>query len=160
VRLDEGPLFNQLEEIVVVRPDMKVPVFSLIDSYENGAVPGAAPIEGALELVAALSRGAKLALVTMQGRATCEALLGSSGMKERFAAVLTREDSLDREDQLLEAVRLTRGDARATLFIGDSANDAVCSRRAGVDFVMVGDRRAVDAPLRFTNLKDLGDALL
>lgn len=135
----EGPfLFDILAEIFSRTPDLRAPLFRVIDSHEMQAVPAAIPIPGALELVRRLSISAPLALVTMQGRKACDALLSRFALGGIFSPALTREDSIDRADQIEAAIGpMGFGPAKA-LFVGDRLNDVVCAKRAGVPVVIVG----------------------
>ena len=59
--------------------------------------------------------------------------------------MITREDSLDRADQIRLALNRLGAKPAKTLFTGDRLNDVICGRKAGVDVALVG-RRRVDDP--------------
>ena len=61
------------------------------------------------------------ALVTMQGKALVQAILDPLGLCFEFA--LTREDSLDRREQLRKAIRKLKVNSGDVLFIGNTEGD-------------------------------------
>lgn len=61
------------------------------------------------------------ALVTMQGKALVKAILDPLGLSFRF--MLTREDSLDRVEQLQKAIQKLRVYSGDVLFIGNTEGD-------------------------------------
>lgn len=148
--LDAVPLFKKVEQLSSVRPSLKAPLFAMLDSHELKAVAGAVPLEGAAELLSSLSKVAKLGLVTMQGTAACDRILGRHRLGELFDAMVTREDSLDRAVQLWVALKSLGAAPGETLFMGDRLNDIICGRRAGVDVVLVGKEAFGDVRPDFT----------
>ena len=139
-RLDRRHLFVQIREIVARRPDLRSPLFTSIDSFEMKAAPGAKPLEGAIDLIATLAGGSKLALVTMQGNQVCRELSRAYGLEKYFGAFVTRENSLDRGEQILMAIRAVNSSTQITLFIGDTANDVSSARRVKIDVAIMGGR--------------------
>jgi len=131
------PLFQKVEQLVSIHPSMRETLFAMLDQHELKAVVGASPLTGAVELLSHLSKDAKLGLVTMQGTAACDKVLGRHRLGELFDVLVTREDSLDRAVQLGIALRSLGSSPKETLFTGDRLNDIICGRRAGVDTVLV-----------------------
>jgi phosphoglycolate phosphatase len=136
------PLFGTLQKLLAQRPELRAQAFSAIDQFEIDAVKDAEPVSGSLDLLMRLSTRAALALVTMQGRKACDALVGKFSMQTLFRCCVTREDSLDRSEQIAIAMGRVGGSARRTLFVGDRLNDVVAARKAGVEVVVLG--RTVD----------------
>jgi phosphoglycolate phosphatase-like HAD superfamily hydrolase len=156
-KLGGASLFNQLSALIASNPEIRAPVFSVVDSFELQAEAQAQPKPGAIDFLASLAQRSKLALVTMQGRAICETLLARYKMERYFVSKLTREYSLDRSDQILEAIRSMGSTPRDTLFVGDLANDVVCARRSNVDVAIMG-KGATSGPTpdyRFTSFAEL-----
>jgi phosphoglycolate phosphatase-like HAD superfamily hydrolase len=77
-------------------------------------------------------------MVTMQGRSACDAVVGRFTPPGLFRRVVTREDSLDRAEQIGIAVRSLGSAPGRTLFVGDRLNDVVAARKAGVEVAVVG----------------------
>lgn len=158
---DGSPLFMRLQDLLSRRPELRKQVFELIDSHELRAVRDSKLMDGAAELLEGLSNR-KVALVTLQGRRACEAILRRHGLLGFFSACVTREDSLDRAEQILKAVSSIGGRAEETLFVGDRVNDVVSARRAGVRVALVG--RAISGEHRpdhsFSSVRALGSFLL
>lgn len=132
------PLFLKVEQLISVRPSIRETLFAMLDMHELKAAAAATPMGGALELLSHLSKLAKLGLVTMQGLAACDRILGRYHLGELFDVMATREDSLDRAVQLRIALQSLSSSPKDTLFAGDRLNDVVCGRRTGVDTALVG----------------------
>lgn len=76
-----------------------------------------------------------LALVTMQGRETVNIILAK--LKLKFKFVITREDSLDRTEQLEIAIKKLKVDSRKVLIVGDRESDVTAARKVGCQFLRV-----------------------
>jgi HAD superfamily hydrolase (TIGR01549 family) len=72
------------------------------------------------------------ALVTMQGRTLANNVLGKLGLV--FDVILTREDSLDRAEQLRIAAETLKTETAKVLFVGNTKNDATAARKTGCKF--------------------------
>ena len=79
--------------------------------------------------------GKPLALVTMQGKKVVGEILSS--LKLSFDVVLTREESLDRAEQIEVAVAKLGLKPKGILMIGDRENDKTSSEKIGCQFLMV-----------------------
>jgi phosphoglycolate phosphatase-like HAD superfamily hydrolase len=132
------PIFETINAIVRARPDLLGRVFSIVESYELKAVDGSKPIEGALDLLNLLSGSSRLALVTLQGRMACRRILMDNRVFDLFETMVTREDSLDRAEQLLLTIRRLKVPRQDLLFVGDRLNDVASAMRARVDVALVG----------------------
>jgi phosphoglycolate phosphatase-like HAD superfamily hydrolase len=139
-----NPFFLDLQKIVAKDPLLLGPMLRTIDDYETRAVPGARLEDGALDVLSALSRNAELSLVTMQGRAACDAILERLGIGRFFPSRFTREDSMDRTAQLRMALGSIGAREAEAVFVGDRINDLKAARAAGVRFVMI--RKRPDSP--------------
>ncbi len=160
-RLEEGPIFQRIEELLSVHPSIRQTVFNMIDAEEARALPGAAAVQGAVELVGLMEKSSPLGLVTMQGLAACDKVLGRFRLSDLFDAQVTREDSLDRAVQLRLALETLGAEPRETLFTGDRMNDVVCGKKAGVSTALVGKEAKGDVlpDFSFQTLSSLRDAL-
>jgi phosphoglycolate phosphatase-like HAD superfamily hydrolase len=132
------PIFETISAIVRARPDMIGQVFSLVESYELKAVGSSKPIAGALELLHLLSNYSRLALVTLQGKEAARRILMDNGVFGLFETVVTREDSLDRAEQLLLTIERLKVPRQDLLFVGDRLNDVASARRTQVGVALVG----------------------
>lgn len=99
------------------------------------------PLPGAFEAVRALRcAGVRTALVTNKIRPLTEAFLESRGVADAFDAVLTGSDveRLKPEpDMLLAALKALGIAPGEAVMVGDSGNDALAGRRAGVRVCLV-----------------------
>ena len=139
-----NPFFLDVQTLVARDPVLLAPMLSTIDRYEALAAPLARLEEGARDALSALSRKARLSLVTMQGRAACDAILDRLGLRAYFATRFTREDSMDRRAQLGAALESLGAAKDDSFFVGDRINDLDAARAVGVRFVMV--RKRPDSP--------------
>jgi phosphoglycolate phosphatase-like HAD superfamily hydrolase len=139
-----NPFFMDVQTIVAKDPMLSGPMMRTIDSYESRAVPDARLEAGAADVLAALSRKARLSLVTMQGRTACDEITGRLGIAGFFATRFTREDSMDRPTQLRMALESLGARESESFFVGDRINDLRAARAVGVRFVMI--RKRADNP--------------
>ena len=75
------------------------------------------------------------ALVTMQGKAFVNRLAPPLGLSFNF--IVTREDSLDRKEQLQIALKKLQATANETLFVGNTNGDEEAARKVGCQFTRV-----------------------
>lgn len=143
-QIGETPLFLKLNEVTSSRPGLREKVFQIIESYELRAVESAKPMPGASELLYSIFEMAKLALVTLQGRRVTDDILRRHKLAELFEVVVTREESMDRVEQIQLAMKELGAKPAEVLFAGDRLNDVISARRAGVDVVLVGRSQATD----------------
>jgi len=139
-----NPFFLDLQSVIAKDPLLLGPMMRIIDDYEALAAPRAKLEEGALDALSALSHRAKLSLVTMQGKAACEKILGGLKIGSFFASSFTREDSMDRTSQLRMALASLGAREEEAFFVGDRINDLNAARAAGLKFVMI--RKRPDSP--------------
>ena len=75
------------------------------------------------------------ALVTLQGRALVETILKELDLT--FTFTITRDDSLDRVEQLKIAVNKLKTEFQNVLFVGNSENDFSAAKEVGCQFSRV-----------------------
>ena len=138
------PLFLKLGEVIASRPSLRETMFSVIESYELRATEAAKPTQGASELLYSLFEVAKLALVTLQGKRVTDDILRRHKLADLFEVEVTREDSIDRAEQILLAMNRLGAKPAEVLFTGDRLNDVVSARRIGVDVALVGRPQTTD----------------
>jgi len=80
-------------------------------------------------------KGLKKALVTLQGRKTVDRILPRIPFK--FDLVVTRENSLDRLEQIRHVIEAFRVCPEKVLVVGDRLNDKICAEKAGCRFMKV-----------------------
>ncbi len=156
----EKSVFVFIQGMAMRRPDSLDKIFKIIDVYEEQAVPFSRPMPGAIGLLKSLE-GARLALVTLQGRKACHRILAEHDLKDLFEVIITREDSIDRAGQLTMALGRAGFDLADTLFVGDRINDVVGARRAGVSVALVGRKSPIDVvpDFSFRRLSDFAKSV-
>jgi HAD superfamily hydrolase (TIGR01549 family) len=153
-------VFQTLTWLATEKPEMKPTLFSILDEYEIRAAPDATLYEGSREVLREVSEGGRIGLVTMQGRKVCEMLLQRFDLTNYFQGVLTREDSLDRGEQLEMALRSLAVPKERVVFVGDRLNDLNSARRVGVSFVFIRSREeGTGAEVVFHDMKSFMSAL-
>ncbi len=130
-------IFATLGEVIAKNPRLARPAFAVLDEFEAAAAPSARLYEGSVALLASLSESAKVSLVTMQGRTTCSQILERFGLKQYFLKYFTREDSLDRAEQVTFAISAMKAQKASCMFVGDRLNDLNAAKRIGVPFTMI-----------------------
>src|SRR5206468_6206443 len=116
-------------------------VFALIDKREIEAIADSSLIEGVEETLSKLSRGASLSLGTMAGRRASERILKKFGLAKLLPIHFTREDSLERSQQLRMAMSRLSAKRDEVLFVGDRLNDARSAAEVGVAVALISQRR-------------------
>jgi HAD superfamily hydrolase (TIGR01549 family) len=76
------------------------------------------------------------ALVTMQGKALVKQVLAA--LETHFAYIVTREDSLDRVEQLSLAAKKLNVPFQNMMFIGNTVGDALAARKVKCQFLRAG----------------------
>ncbi len=137
-----SPLFGSLLSFLKERPEARGTVFSLIDRREIAAIPASSLIEGAMETLSKLTDRAAITLVTMQGRKACEAILTRFSLSRFFRYYFTREDSLDRSQQLRMAMTRLNAKKNEVLFVGDRLNDVRSAREVGIAVAMITEKES------------------
>ena len=135
------PMFNLLGRLIEKQPSLKREAFSIIDRYEVESILSAKPVEGSVRLIQSLNGKGSICLVTMQGRKACVAALEKLGVVDKFGAIVTREDSLDRAEQIGIALEKVGGARGKTLFVADLENDLIAADKAGVGLAVIGRSR-------------------
>jgi phosphoglycolate phosphatase-like HAD superfamily hydrolase len=131
------PIFPAVGDAIKSDPGLERPIFDAIDEFEWAAVPRAALFDGVPRLLAGLASRRTLSLVTMQGRRSAEKILQMNDIRRFFSSVFTREDSLDRAEQVNMAIRAMKSDSGNTVFVGDRLNDLNAAKSIGVPFVLL-----------------------
>lgn len=125
----------------LVDEDLKRMLAVFVDHYA-GAMPGvSAPYPG---LVAAMDRlagaGFRLAVCTNKMEGLARRLIDGLGLSQRFAAIAGGDTFAVRKpdaEHLVGTVRRAGGDPARTVMIGDSLNDVLVARNAGMPSIGV-----------------------
>jgi len=142
---DFSPLFETLGEVLADRPGLRPRLLAVIDKFELEGEPRARLNDGSREALRLLSGRAQLALVTMQGSAFRNKVLKRFDLAQYFRVLLSREDSLDRSEQLRMAASGLGADPGDLVFIGDRLNDLASAARVGMRFVLIGKKAGATA---------------
>ena len=145
--IDYEKLFREFSEIAKiddVHPITKIvsqldektmrKVFKIWDKTEASAWSEGTIKKKGMTLYKKFSKKPK-ALVTMQGKTLVQNIIKS--LKLSFDVVVTREDSLDRTDQLKIAARKLGVSLRDILFIGNTEGDSAAAKNVECQFLGV-----------------------
>jgi HAD superfamily hydrolase (TIGR01549 family) len=109
-------------------------VFKIWDLAELAASAGMTVNQQGMRIYSFFATKPK-ALVTMQGKAVVNAILEKLGLT--FDVILTREDSLNRAEQLKLAAEKLEASFGDVLFVGNSENDALAAKQVTCSFQKV-----------------------
>ncbi len=145
--IDYEKLFGECREIMhvdTVRPwlttvskadlETRKRVFEAWDKAEHACREGISLKEGGMKIYHQNTDKPK-GLVTLQGKKIVLAILEQFGFK--FGAVIAREDSLSRAEQLRLAAKKLGVDMAKVLFVGNTDRDAEAAREVGCQFQMI-----------------------
>ena len=145
--IDYEKLFREFSEIakiddlhpiteIVSKLDEKTKkkVFKIWDKTEASAWREGTIKKEGMTLYKKFSKEPK-ALVTMQGKTLVQNIIKS--LKLSFDVLVTREDSLDRTEQLKMAARKLGVSLRDILFIGNTEGDSVAAKNLKCQFLRV-----------------------
>ncbi|HME18935.1 MAG TPA: HAD-IA family hydrolase [Nitrososphaerales archaeon] len=140
VRMEEVSIFTVIEKLTSTDAPLRARLFVAIDAHESPAAERATPIAGALDLISRLAAESRVALITMQGKAACTRVLDRYEITDSFRLILTREDSLERSEQLRAAFRALGTRPSQGLFVGDKMSDLAAGKEVGAEVALVGAR--------------------
>jgi phosphoglycolate phosphatase-like HAD superfamily hydrolase len=153
-----SPIFESVKELLQETPSSRDRIFEVLKGNEMEAVQGARLYGHSRELLTLLSSSAPLALVTLQGRDTLEALFHKFDLGQFFSVVVTREDSLERAAQLSLVLTKKGIEPGEAIFVADRLNDLRASAVVGIPMIMVHKEKPNDklSPYRsYPSLKEL-----
>jgi HAD superfamily hydrolase (TIGR01549 family) len=158
---DFKQIFATLDELIAKSPRLAGPAFAVLDEFEEAAAPSARLYDGSKALLSRLAERAKVALVTMQGRVICSQILEKFELKQYFIRYITREDSLDRAEQLEFALAAMRVERASAMFVGDRLNDLNAAKKVRIPFTMIrthGEDPSEAVPI-FHSLAEFSESL-
>ncbi len=110
----------------------------IIEKFELKGVDRAVPLEGALALLQSLNRQSnRVGIVTSNSSRTIKRWLEHQGLTEIVTVIVGRDTLLPLKpapDMILEALKTAGIAAKEASYVGDTANDYVAARAAGVGF--------------------------
>jgi len=112
-------------------------------------------------LIRLKERGYKLALVSSNVRYRLERILERNKIRDFFDVVVSYEDVKRPKpypDMVLKALEEIKVDAKNTVLVGDSINDIISAKRAGVTAILIdrkGVREKLGEDFRISSLKEL-----
>lgn len=131
------PIFPTIGDVIAKDPKLGKTIFAAIDEFEWAAIPSARLYDGAFQLLSRLSERAKVSLVTLQGLRATHKVLEVFELKQFFSCYFTREDSLDRAEQVQMALSSMKARSSSSMFVGDRLNDLNAARRLGIPFTLI-----------------------
>ena len=148
------PIFETIKEVLQTNPQLRLPFFRVLDEFVLRQEPEARLFEGSRETLELLSRRGKIALVTMQGPQVRDKILNRFDLARFFQVLISREDSIERSEQLALAVAHLGLQKGEVVFVGDRIHDLNSAAKVGTSFVLMGERPGVNAT-SFPDMKAL-----
>ncbi len=99
-------------------------------------------------------RGIKLGLVTMQASRPARRALEKMGVLDLFDVIITRDQSLNRKEQILLALKKLEVDPKSCIFVGDMTWDVIAGKELGCLTVCVREE-VQGADIYIRKLEDL-----
>jgi phosphoglycolate phosphatase-like HAD superfamily hydrolase len=123
--------------------------YEVIEDYEYKA---ALKAKQDIKLIEFLKKikclGFKVALVTLQARKPAIKALEKLGVLEYFDEVITRDDSIYREEQLRTVLNRFKAKPEETVFIGDTVWDLEAGRKLKLKTFIIGENGDEDCKLK------------
>lgn len=123
-----------LDALVNVNRDLKVKIFDIWSRLELEALSNLREIDEGIKIYNKF-HGKIRCLVTLQGKLIVERILEKTGLS--FDYIVTREDSLDRSEQIKMVIEKFKVDSREILVVGDRESDREAAERFGCKFALV-----------------------
>jgi HAD superfamily hydrolase (TIGR01549 family) len=134
-KLIEVETFHPLADVLSqLDENTKEQVFRVWDNAELIALKKITSIKEGMNIYEKFSHKPK-ALVTLQGRTTAETVVEQLGLS--FNVLVTREDSLDRVEQLKNARKKLKTQFESVLFVGNTENDFLAAEEVGCQFLRI-----------------------
>ncbi|PTM95173.1 HAD family hydrolase [Mycoplana dimorpha] len=125
----------------LAREDLAGMLEIFVDHYAQGMPGESRPYPGLIDALARLdAAGFRLAVCTNKMEGLARRLIDGLGLTARFAAITGGDTFPVRKpdaSHLLETVRLAGGDPARAVMVGDSLNDVLVARNAGVPSIGV-----------------------
>jgi phosphoglycolate phosphatase len=116
----------------------------IMNAFELKSIDKATLVRGVPETLKTLkTRKIKLGVMTRSCREYAEKLLAKFGLRNFFDAVVARDDVANPKpdpEHAFHILRLLGVSPQETLYVGDHWSDAECASRAGLKFVLVGQK--------------------
>ena len=152
-----APIFSAIEALPA---DRRAAAWAAIETIELEACASLQLQPGLATLFAALrTHGLRVGIATRNNPRAVDALVRAAGLPaDTFDPVLTRES--DFPDKPHPAIALAAAAAwelppEACLFVGDSPDDMLCGRAAGMATCLLGDRAEAEADVAISSLDEL-----
>lgn len=125
--------------VKLAEPDVDTLLGRFLDYYEANIARESRPFAGSIEAIGrAREAGARISICTNKREGLSHALLGALGITNLFDAVAGRDTfavSKPHPDHLLGAIRMAGGQSENAVMVGDSENDVLAARAAGVPVI-------------------------
>ena len=130
---DLHPLAQKVSELDV---ETKKKIFDVWNNFEIEAVSNLKLNTEGIALYKKFSKKRK-ALVTMQGKPVVDIITGR--LKLHFDAIITREETLNRSEQLKIVAQKLGVSLSNILFVGNTNDDSLAAEKVGCKFLEVGE---------------------
>ena len=147
IPIDYNKLYRKIEKLAKVQKiegltktlqtiskEERMKAFEIWNSEELRVLPKMTTNEKGMKLYNAYSNK-PLVLVTLQGKQTANIILRK--LKLKFQFVITRENSLDRTEQIKMSIKKLKANPRKVLIIGDRESDATAAQEVGCQFLRI-----------------------
>ena len=121
---DLSPLLPTIEILTADNPKLKARAYQIIEEEELKAIKKMKKDEEVKKTLEKLSElGYRFALVTMQSRKVAEKALEKLEIRRFFKTIFTREDSINRKEQIIKTIQELEANPKDTIVVGDRLED-------------------------------------
>lgn len=135
------PLATSIPEAARGDPRLIREAYRIIEEYEYKAALKARRDGRLIEFLGKIKNlGFKVALVTLQARRPAIKALEKLGILEYFDIIITRDDSIFREEQLRIVLNRFKAKPEETVFVGDTVWDLEAGRKLKLKTFIIGSQ--------------------
>lgn len=127
-----------LDALLNIDEELRMKIFKILDIYELNAIKNMRKIAEGIKIYND-SRNKVRCLVTLQGELAVKEIMRITGLS--FDAVITREFSLDRYEQIKAIIKRFNISPKEALFVGDRERDEKAAKKIGCNFLLIKGKR-------------------
>lgn len=150
------PLFPSIEAITKDNRELREKAWKLIEEYELKAIRGIKPDFEMVELFNKLkTKGYRIVLLTLQGKIPIEKALKKLKLQGFFDHIITREETINREKQIEEMLKLSNVKPSQAVVVADRLHDISTASRMGCKTIAITSKSYIKSDYKFANVKQI-----
>lgn len=151
-----APLFPSIEAITKNNRELREKAWKLIEEYELEAISEIKPDFEMVELFNNLkAKGYRIVLLTLQGKIPIEKALRKLKLQRFFGHIITREETISREKQIEELLKLSNVKPSQAVVVADRLHDISTASRLGCKTIAITGKSYIKSDYKFANVKQI-----